>query len=229
MYETMCALGGRPKEEGGHKRIDISLDKETRRKLEKFKRQGGNVSKFIEKEIKPTLEALDPAEQSIHIYRIESYLSHEIIEALGKGDLEAVSVLGSIAKAIDDYRKIAHIPPLTLNLPVSSKPSEKVEVIKEIWKEMSKISELASDYLFVDVAFDRMLLLTRKLPEPLKEKLKPDLEHAMKTVGEAIRKYQEACKIKNNLSEEADIITSQKFWAVYYLIDKVSTLLHECG
>jgi hypothetical protein len=112
----MCALGGRPKEEGGHKRIDISLDKETRRKLEKFKKQGGNVSQFIEREIKPVLERLDPAEQSVHVYRIEVYLSHEIINAVNKGDFEAVKILGGLAKAIDDYRKLAHIPPLTLKV-----------------------------------------------------------------------------------------------------------------
>jgi len=110
----MCALGGRPREEGGHKRIDISLDKETRRKLEKFKKHGGNVSQFIEREIKPVLERLDPGEQSVHVYRIEAYLSHEIINAVNKGDFEAVRVLGDLARAIDDYRKLAHIPPLTL-------------------------------------------------------------------------------------------------------------------
>lgn len=120
----MCALGGRPKEEGGHKRIDITLDKETRRKLEKFKRQGGNVSKFIENEIKPVLKNLDPGQQSTHIYRIEAYLSYEIIEAVNKGDFETVRVLGDLAKAIDDYRKLAHIPPLRL------KENEKQEVSK---------------------------------------------------------------------------------------------------
>ena len=108
----MCALGGRPREEGGHKRIDISLDKETRRKLEKFKKRGGNVSQFIEREIKPVLEKLDPGEQAIHIYRIEAYLSKQILEAVNKGDFETVKILGSVAKAIDDYRRFTGIPPL---------------------------------------------------------------------------------------------------------------------
>jgi hypothetical protein len=136
----MCALGGRPKEEGGHKRIDISLDKETRRKLEKFKKQGGNVSRFIEREVKPVLEKLDPGEQSVHVYRIEVYLSHEIINAVHEGDLEKVRVLADLAKAIDDYRKLAHIPPLTIQVDEEQKVPKKPSV-KRVMVLYPKLNE----------------------------------------------------------------------------------------
>jgi hypothetical protein len=106
------ALGGRPKEENGHERIDLTLNKKTREKLDKIKKKKGNVSKFIEKELKPTLDKLDPGELSIHIYRIQVYLANEISDALQQGKLEDLKVLAGIANAIDDYRALAGILPL---------------------------------------------------------------------------------------------------------------------
>jgi len=123
----MSKKTGRKKEKGGHKRINISLDKQIREKLEKLKSQGGNVSQFIEDEIKPTLEKLDPAEQSIHIYRIQIYLSNQIIEALKTNDFETVKVIGSIASAFDNYRKLANIPPLNLDFEPSKVDSDFLE------------------------------------------------------------------------------------------------------
>jgi hypothetical protein len=49
------ALGGRPKEQGGHKPYKLSFDKFTSDALEKI-RKHGNISKFVEDRLKPELE-----------------------------------------------------------------------------------------------------------------------------------------------------------------------------
>lgn len=77
----MSEKTGRPKEEDGHKRINISIDKFTDEALDKI-RKGGNVSKFIENELRPTLRKLDPSDVSFHVWRIEVYLSQQIINAI---------------------------------------------------------------------------------------------------------------------------------------------------
>lgn len=58
----MCALGGRPKEEGGHVRKDVTISKKTLKIMEEIKKKYGdlNFSKFIEELIRlyPELEEM---------------------------------------------------------------------------------------------------------------------------------------------------------------------------
>lgn len=101
-------------------------------------------------------------------------------------------------------------------------------VLKSIWREINEITELASDDLFIEQAFERILLLTRKLPKPLKQKLDEDVKLCIDEVNKAVYKYREARKVKNNLSKEYNEILNAKWKAIYFLTDKISTLLHEC-
>jgi len=107
----MSKKTGRRKEEGGHKRINISVDDFTRKALKKIQKGDGNVSRFIEKQLRPVLESLDPGEASIHIWRIEAYLNRQIVEAMQKDKPELVQALASIAAALKDFRNLCGIPP----------------------------------------------------------------------------------------------------------------------
>lgn len=107
----MSKKTGRPREEDGHKRINISIDKFTAGALDKIRKGDGNVSRFIEKQLRPVLENLDPGEASIHVWRIEAYLSQQIIKATEQNKPDTVIALASIATAIKDFRNLCGIPP----------------------------------------------------------------------------------------------------------------------
>jgi len=107
----MSKKTGRPKEEGGHKRINISVDNFTEKALTKIRDGDGNISKFIEKQLKPVLENLDPGEASIHVWRIEAYLSQQIIKATAQSKPDLVIALASIANALKDFRNLCGISP----------------------------------------------------------------------------------------------------------------------
>lgn len=107
----MSKKTGRPKEKGGHKRINISVDDFTDEALAKIRKGDGNVSRFIEKQLRPVLENLDPGEASIHVWRIEAYLSKQIKKATEQNKLDTVIALASIATALKDFRSLCGIPP----------------------------------------------------------------------------------------------------------------------
>jgi len=144
----MSEKTGRPKEEEGHKRINISLNKFTREALKKIKKDGGNISKFIEKELKPVLEQLDPRDAAIHIWRIEDYLKKQIIKAAEKGKFEEVKAICSIINAIEDYRKLAGMP--SLELPQSENGFKlnqgKVSLSKDEAEKIAVMMEIAERY-----------------------------------------------------------------------------------
>lgn len=99
------------REQGGHKRINISVDEFTDNALDKIREGDGNVSEFIEKQLRPVLENLDPGEASIHIWRIEAYLSQQIIKATKQNKPSTVQALASIANALGDFRRLCEISP----------------------------------------------------------------------------------------------------------------------
>jgi hypothetical protein len=107
----MSKKTGRPKEKGGHKRINISVDKFTEKALTKIREGDGNISRFIEKQLKPVLENLDPGEASIHVWRIETYLSRQIVKATQQNKPDTVIALASIATALKDFRNLCGVPP----------------------------------------------------------------------------------------------------------------------
>lgn len=107
------ALGGRPKEEGGHERKrNISFNKFTNEALDKIKKKGGNISKYIEKSLKAELENLDPGDVSPEIWRYETYLNQRISEALIEDKPGKAKALTSILVALKDFRSLCGISPL---------------------------------------------------------------------------------------------------------------------
>jgi len=125
----MSKKTGKPKQEGGHKRINISINKFTNEALQKIRKDNGNISKFIEKQLKPTLEKLDPGEASIHIWRIEIYLAQQIILATQQNKPEITEALASIAVALKNFRSLCGLPPADFDL--TSTPIKPVVIIKK--------------------------------------------------------------------------------------------------
>ena len=134
------ALGGRPREEGGHKPLKISLNKFVREALEKV----GNKSQFLEKVAQPVLEKMDPGDASFFLYQIDVYISRGIINAAQKGDFKQVSALGWLANCLEDARKLCEIPPLNLKLPEESLSIETVQ---------SRLSEKERELLLLDAEY----------------------------------------------------------------------------
>lgn len=99
-------LGGRPKEQGGHKPLKISVDKFVAQGLEKV----GNKSQFLESVARPVLEKMDPGEASIFLWQIDIYLSQGIIAATKEGNFGQVQALGWLASQLEDARKLCGIP-----------------------------------------------------------------------------------------------------------------------
>jgi len=96
------ALGGRPKEEGGHKPLKISVDDFVYRALNKV----GNKSRFIEETLRPTLKQFDPGDVCQVVSEIFQIIAQEIMEATKKGRYDKVAALAAIANSLDDYRKL---------------------------------------------------------------------------------------------------------------------------
>ena len=102
----MSEKTGRPKEQDGHKRINISVDKFVAQGLEKV----GNKSQFLESVARPVLEKMDPGEASIFLWQIDIYLSQGIIAATKERDFGQVQALGWLASQLEDARKLCGIP-----------------------------------------------------------------------------------------------------------------------
>jgi len=119
---------GRKAEAGGHKRVNISLNKFTREALQKIKQGKGNISQFIEKQLKPVIENLDPGEASVEIWRFETHLNQKISEALIQDKPEKAQALLSVLVALKDFRSLSGIPPLDPKLfSTEEKPSKDLE------------------------------------------------------------------------------------------------------
>jgi hypothetical protein len=105
-HETM-ALGGRPKEEGGHVPLKISVNKFVSEALEKV----DNKSQFIENVALPILEKLDPGDASLFLWQIDIFLSQGIIEAGKNGDFKQIQALSWLGGQLEDARKLCGLPP----------------------------------------------------------------------------------------------------------------------
>ena len=106
------ALGGRPKEEGGHRAWKLSFNKLTTEGCEKIQKGSGNISKWIEKQLKPEIENLDPGEASVEIWRYETYLNQRISQALIEDKPGKAKALTSILVALKDFRNLCGLSPL---------------------------------------------------------------------------------------------------------------------
>jgi len=103
---------GRPKEQGGHNRHNISMEKFVSEALKKVR----NKSKFIESVVKPALEKLDPGEACVFIWEFDVYIKQLIINAAKDGNFELVQTLGWIADQLEDPRRLCGKPQLHKHL-----------------------------------------------------------------------------------------------------------------
>jgi len=96
------SLGGRPKEEGGHKPLKISVDDFVYNALNKVR----NKSKFIEKSIRPILKQFDPGEACKTLTKIDKMISQEIIKATEERNYDQVAALVALYNSFGDYREL---------------------------------------------------------------------------------------------------------------------------
>jgi|YelNatPaOPRAMG01_1025707.scaffolds.fasta_scaffold27783_5 hypothetical protein len=96
------ALGGRPKEEGGHKPLKISVDDFVYNALNKVE----NKSKFIEETLRPILKQFDPGDMCQLVSEIYTKIAQEIFQATREGRYDKVAALAAFALSLEDYRKL---------------------------------------------------------------------------------------------------------------------------
>lgn len=98
-------LGGRPKEEGGHTPLKITVNDFVYSALSKVE----NKSKFIEETIRPILEQFDPGDMCQIVSEIYEKISQEIIYATEEGEYDKVAALAAFANSLEDYRKLCSL------------------------------------------------------------------------------------------------------------------------
>lgn len=96
------ALGGRPKEEGGHKPLKISVDNFVYNALNKVE----NKSKFIEETLRPILKQFDPGDMCQFVSETYKKIAQEILQATREGRYDKVAALAAFAISLEDYRKL---------------------------------------------------------------------------------------------------------------------------
>jgi hypothetical protein len=102
------ALGGRPKEEEGHKRKKFSLNKKTCKGLEKI--AAGERSKLIEKALCPVLRQYDPGESCETLGLVDKILTCEIETTVPTQEYEKVAGLTALANALAPFRDLCNVP-----------------------------------------------------------------------------------------------------------------------
>lgn len=163
-------LGGRPKEEGGHKDWHLTFNKITSNALEKIRKKKGKASEVLEKAFEPIAEKYDPGELSIHIWRYEVYLSQEIIQAAQEGKTESVQALAALANAVKDYRSMCGLPLANSNLPITQvKPSIETYAWQQKREEITKLN--MNGYSLKALDSLGHFIFGARVPKPQKEKL----------------------------------------------------------
>jgi hypothetical protein len=103
-------LGGRPKEEEGHNRINLSLNAETYNVLMKIHNERGNRSKFVENVVRPHIRQLDPGESCKILGEFDQRLRNEIVTALSKQNFEKAATLATIGDVLTPFMSLCRIP-----------------------------------------------------------------------------------------------------------------------
>lgn len=98
----MSKKTGRPKEEGGHQRIAISVNNFTYSALEKVE----NKSKFIEQSIRPILKQFDPGEACEILRKIEKMISEEMTQAIEERNYDKVAALATLSNSFKEYMNL---------------------------------------------------------------------------------------------------------------------------
>jgi len=149
------ALGGRPKEDGGHIPLKITVDKFCSEALDKISK--GKKSKFIEDVLKPVLEQLDPNDSSIFVWKIDAWITKNIQDAAAKGNFKQVQALAYLANklkdALGDARNLCGTPPSDFNAS-GSLQAERVTTPSNLKEETAKDLK-AMEKAFDQAAFDK--------------------------------------------------------------------------
>jgi len=103
------SLGGRPKEEEGHNRINLSVNAETYKVLMKIHDEGGNRSKFVENVVRPHIRQLDPGESCKVLVEFDQRLRDEIVSALSDYDFEKAATLATIGDVLTPFMSLYRI------------------------------------------------------------------------------------------------------------------------
>lgn len=210
------ALGGRPKEEGGHKDLKISVNKFVREGLEKV----GNKSQFIEKLARPVLEKLDPGEASVFLWRIDIYISQGIIQAAKKGDFKQVNALSWIANSLEDARGLCRLPPSNFKLPQEGLAAQD-KFIYDCFEDIDEIRRVDVQHSSAE-AMVLLRSLKSKLRSWMKEKLDPDWNEQWNSF---VRRHNEDRPTYDDrlMGWQPECGAPE----VAFLISKISALLHE--
>jgi hypothetical protein len=104
------SLGGRPKEEDGHKPINLSFNAETHKVLMKIHNKSGNRSKFVEKVVHPHIRQLDPGESCKILGEFDQRLRDEIVTALSKHNFEKAATLATIGDVLTPFMSLCRVP-----------------------------------------------------------------------------------------------------------------------
>jgi len=107
MSQEISPYRGRPAEEGGHERVNLSLNRWIRDSLKKLGK--GNISKFVEEKLKPHLKKLDPGEGCIYVKRIFDELEDGIRQALNRADRELAETLIALERKFEEEIKLCGI------------------------------------------------------------------------------------------------------------------------
>lgn len=177
--------------------------KEIKQILEKHGKKGWLRVKECEKHF----VRLNPHEKSHARHR----RFYRVIKQIDKGkitDLQHIEVNGyawiGLKEADPTFLKNQLSDIYTLKL--------KNELVKTWNKQIKEIMELASDDLYLNIAYNRTILFIKSLPEPIKKKMQPTFIKCIQKVNEK-KDYHER---KN-----------AKFVAIAKLIDKASSLIYE--
>jgi len=179
------SLGGRPKEEGGHKDYHLTFNKTTSEALEKVRKGDTKISAFIEKSLKPDIDNLDPGEVSVYVWQYEVYLSLKVSEALMEDNPGKAKALTTILVALKEYRNWSGVPPMDPKLLSTEKPPKFSDMLlSQFWKEREDAQQLRLN-LNVEAAWDRTKRFVEILPNSPQ---KNDLSRFMK-ITDAKRSY----------------------------------------
>jgi len=130
------SLGGRPKEEGGHTPLKISVNKFVKEALEKV----DNKSQFIEETVKPILEQLDPGPACKIIEQVDEKIEEEINHALKNKDYKKIQALANMAEAWKDYRSLCELPSISSPKPSDGNRTDSREEIERL-RELKNLKD----------------------------------------------------------------------------------------
>lgn len=160
------ALGGRPKEEGGHTPLKITVNEFVARALEKV----DNKSQFLESVARPVLEKLDPGEASSFLWNVDAYLKQGIAKATQEGNFTLVQTLSWLAGQLEEARQLCGPPPSDFRFSDVKLDSFYTE-LDDFRRRNERLTDNSLNL------YNSLRTLIGTLPKELSEKLIPSMTH----------------------------------------------------